>query len=73
MYSDFNSWYAILPVFSIHEQSKLRNSINLDVLHHSGELHRLVLSLHGSRVQAITTIHELHNVPLRVAHSEVVL
>lgn len=57
----------------LKKNKKKHLAIDLDMLHHSRELHWLVLSLHGSRVQAITTIHELHNVSLRVAYGEVIL
>lgn len=45
----------------------------LDMLHDSGELHWLVLALHGSWVKSITAILELDNVAFRVSYRQVIL
>jgi len=48
-------------------------SNHFNVLQNSGELHGLVLALHGCWIQAISPILELDYEPFRVTHSEVIL
>ena len=46
---------------------------DLNMLEDSWELYRLVFALHGSGVQPISTVLELHYKTFRVAHSQVIL